>query len=217
MELQLSDDLGKISYEIDCAEDAKSTILIAHGAGAGMHHPFLVDLASKFREHGINALRFNFLYMEQGRKSPGSPKKNIATWKQVVEFAQKEFPDTSIFLSGKSYGGRMASHLLSDYDVDVSGVIYFGFPLHAPGRDSMDRADHLHMLDTPQLFLQGTKDKLANIEMMREVVSKQKKANIIELEDGDHSFNVPKKSGKTRDDVLNLLVHSSVDFMKTNG
>ena len=141
MELFLNDDLGKISWELDESTSPKGVIIIGHGAGAGMHHPFMVELANLFSINGLHSIRFNFPYMESGRKSPGSPKKNIETWKLVIEHVQKLYPNLPVYLSGKSYGGRMASHLLAEETpLNVAGIIYFGFPLHAPGKDSKDQS-----------------------------------------------------------------------------
>lgn len=217
MELFLNDKLGKISIEVDASVNANAILIMAHGAGAGMHHPFMVSISQEMAEYGITSVRFNFPYMEQGRKSPGSPKANIETWKLVVEYITKTHPNLPLFISGKSYGGRMASHLIAEESIQVvKGLIYFGFPLHAPGRDSKDRAAHLEKVTIPQLFLQGTKDKLANIEMMNEVVADLKTAEMKILDDGDHSFNVPKRSGKTKEDVRKYLVQSTVTFINNN-
>lgn len=207
MELFLNDKLGKISVEIDEAKNSRAILILAHGAGAGMHHSFMLALSQKFASGDITVVRFNFPYMELGRKSPGSPKANIETWKIIISHFSEQFPNLPLFISGKSYGGRMASHLLAEtQSEEVSGIVYFGFPLHAPGRDSKDRARHLPNVSAPQLFIQGSKDKLANLELMQEVVPSLQKAEIHVIDDGDHSFNVPKRSGKTKEDVINTLV-----------
>ncbi len=215
MELLLNDTLGTITIEKTESISPKGVIILAHGAGAGMHHPFMVNLADEISTLGFHAVRFNFPYMETGRKSPGSPKKNIETWELVFNHIHRHHPDLPIFLSGKSYGGRMASHLLAETGFDFAkGIIYFGFPLHAPGRDSKDRADHLVQVGVPQLFLQGTKDKLANIDLIREVIADLKKAELVEIEDADHSFNVPKKLGISKNEMIHKLANLSSDFMK---
>ena len=215
MELFLNDKLDKITYEVSEAANPIAIIILAHGAGAGMHHPFMVDIANRFAKHHVHALRFNFPYMEQGRKSPGSPKANIETWQHMIALTQKLYTDIPIILSGKSYGGRMASHLLADNVSDnVKGIVYLGFPLHAPGKESKDRANHLPAIAVPQLFLQGAKDKLANIVLMKEVVEDLKLGDIAVIEDADHSFNVPKRSGKSREEILDGLVEIAFDWMK---
>lgn len=215
MEWFINDQLGSVSYEIDEAPHAKAVLLIAHGAGAGMHHPFMAQLAGRIAEQGFHAARFNFPYMEQGRKSPGSPKSNIATWREAVRHTHSQYPRLPVFVSGKSYGGRMASHLLAEEGISdiVRGVIYFGFPLHAPGRDSKDRAAHLPQITQPQLFLQGERETLANQTLIEEVVADLSNAHMEIIDFADHSFNVPKKSGRTKEDVMDFLTTTSADWM----
>lgn len=213
MEFFLNETLGTISIEIQESTQPSGISIIAHGAGAGMHHPFMVDISNEICELGYHTVRFNFPYMEQGRKSPGSPKKNIETWNLIVQQIHERYPDLPIFLSGKSYGGRMASHLLAESHFDyVKGIFYFGFPLHAPGRDSKDRAAHLDKIEVPQLFLQGVKDKLANIDLMREVVEELETSMLVEIEDADHSFNVPKRAGISKKELIQRLAKLATDF-----
>ncbi len=217
MELQLNESLGKISLEVDEARSPIAVIILAHGAGAGMHHPFMVGISNALANSGFHVVRFNFPYMEQGRKSPGSPKKNIETWALVIEHIHHNHPELPIFISGKSYGGRMASHLLAEEAIEsINGIIYFGFPLHAPGRDSKERAEHLDRLQVPQLFLQGTNDKLANIDLMKEVVSGLDRGTLVEIEGADHSFNVPKKLGISKSQMIQQLSDLAADFIKKN-
>lgn len=215
MLVDLSEELGSVSLEIDESKDANSVLIIAHGAGAGMHHPFMVSLASEISKNNLHAVRFNFPYKEAGKKSTGSPKKNIEAWKLIAEYIHAEYPNLPVFLSGKSYGGRMASHVVVENDLPfVKGIVYFGFPLHAPGRDSKDRAQHVSSINQPQLFLQGTKDKLANIDLMREVVKESQNGEMIVLEDADHSFNVPKRTGLTKDDMIGKLAELTIEFTR---
>lgn len=215
MELFLNDKLGKITAEANEASRPQAVLIIAHGAGAGLHHPFMSGLATGIANEDIHVIRFNFPYMEQGRKSPGSPKANIETWKLVVDHISEMYPGLAIFISGKSYGGRMASHLIAESPIkEVKGIVYYGFPLHAPGRDSKDRAEHLSSVKVPQLFLQGSKDKLANIELMNEVVGGLSNVEMEVIQYGDHSFNVPKKSGKTKEEVMNHLIKKSAAWIK---
>ncbi len=217
MELFLNDKLGKISYEIDDSLMANAVLILAHGAGAGMHHPFLVALAEQIKAKGISVVRFNFPYMQKGRKAPGSPKDAIFTWNQVILKTQQLFFDKKLYISGKSYGGRMASHLIIEHpDLPINGMIYYGFPLHAPGKDGKDRAAHLKNITQPQLFLQGTRDKLANIEMMREVLLELDNSKMVEIEHGDHSFNVP-KSKATKEEILMKLAEESANWIHSFG
>lgn len=192
----------------DSAKDAEALLIMGHGAGAPMTHSFMNSLSAAINSHGISTLRFNFPYIDSGRKSPGSPKPNIAAWGAVVEHALGKFKEL-IYISGKSYGGRMGSHLLAENDHDVKGIVYFGFPLHAPGRDSKDRANHLKDLKVPQLFIQGTKDALANYEMISEVVA-ENDAQMITIDGADHSFRI---KGRKPTEVIEEMAQSTADWI----
>jgi predicted alpha/beta-hydrolase family hydrolase len=173
-------------------------MIVAHGAGAPATHPWMNTLATKLAEVGIEVFRFNFPYIEKGRKAPGSPKEAQEAWMEAIAQVDKK-SGPPLFLAGKSYGGRMGSHLLSEYDYpDVKGIIYFGFPLHAPGKPGIDRAAHLKDIDCPQLFIQGTKDSLADIKLMRKVAGKLPEGTLVEIPEGDHSLKrkgVPEPAG----------------------
>jgi len=203
MKLFLNEKLGEISLTIDRSEGSHHVLMLAHGAGAAMDHPFMNQLAHAICSRAVNVVRFNFPYIEKGRKATGSQKDALFTWKHVISKCEELFPNESLFLSGKSYGGRMASHFLSEAtDQSIRGIIYFGFPLHAPGKDTKDRALHLSSIQLPQLFIQGTKDKLANIDLMKEVIADLKDVQLELVEDGDHSFKVPKKSGVSQETIM---------------
>jgi predicted alpha/beta-hydrolase family hydrolase len=217
MQLEIDEKSGTISWEVDESKNAKGILILSHGAGAGMHHPFMAELAKELSDLGLNVVRFNFPYMEQGRKSPGSPKANISTWEKVIVHVHHQFSDLPVFLSGKSYGGRMASHLLAEKHFDyIKGIIYFGFPLHAPGKDSKDRAIHLDQIEVPQLFLQGSNDKLANVALMKEVVNDLKHASMVLFEHADHSFNTPKRMGISKSEMIKKLAQESINFKNIN-
>jgi hypothetical protein len=183
------------------------TILLSHGAGAPMQHYFLKEIADAISKLNGHVIRFNFPYISSGRRSPGSPKPNIVAIGSMIDYAKTKYPDLPLFISGKSYGGRMSSHWIAENSNDdrIKGLIYFGFPLHAPGRDSKDRAAHLYGIKMPQLFLQGTNDKLANFDLINEVVKDCEYATLVEIPFGDHSFKVPKKTGMTSEDVIKKL------------
>ncbi len=216
MELFLNDSLGQITLEVEEADNARAVIIIAHGAGAGMHHPFMTSISGLFVARGFHVARFNFPYMESGKKFPGAPKPNIETWGLVIDYLCVTYPDLPIIISGKSYGGRMASHLLADQSpAAVKGIFYLGFPLHAPGKNSKARATHLNAVQVPQLFLQGINDQLANIDLMREVLSSLPAARMLEVEFADHSFKVPKASGRTSKEVMHQLVEVTTEWIDT--
>ncbi|XOV94768.1 MAG: alpha/beta family hydrolase [Bacteroidota bacterium] len=214
--LEIDEKAGSIDLAIDTAQNANHCLILAHGAGAGMDHPFMKSLAKGICEHGIHVIRFNFPYKQKGKKMPGSPKESILALERVAHFAKSKFPGCLIILSGKSYGGRMASHLVAEQPgLEISGLVYFGFPLHAPGRDSMDRAAHLSSINIAQLFIQGTKDALANYDMIKEVVSQQNHADLISFEDADHSFKTPKTASLKTNEVFHQIIERSSEWINT--
>ena len=195
------------------SETSKPTamLILAHGAGAGMNHSFMEILSQHLKNNSIDVLRFNFPYITLGKKFPGSPKPNIRSWNLVIDWVCENY-DTPLFIGGKSYGGRMASHLISETNLSrVLGLLYYGFPLHAPGRDSMDRAQHLVQVDVPQLFLQGTRDALANLALMNQVVDGLSLAVLEEIDGGDHSFKV---KGIKQDETISLLANISASWIQ---
>lgn len=200
------------------AESPKALMVLAHGAGAGMDHSFMSSLASQLCEAGISVLRFNFPYIDLGRRAPDSPKKAQNAIADVVNFASQSYPDLPLFVGGKSYGGRMASHCAAQKSIDsVKGLVFYGFPLHAPGRDSKDRANHLSEVNIPMLFLQGAKDKLANIDLITEVCAELGgKAQLEVFESADHSFKVPKKMSIDQEQMIGLLVEKTRKWIYTS-
>lgn len=179
-------------------------ITLAHGAGADMNHTFMETLAAGLADAGIASLRFNFPFTEQQKKRPDSPAVAHATIEAAINKAISLFPDLPLFVSGKSFGGRMSSQYLSlNPRKDVKGLIFFGFPLHQPGKPSIDRAAHLHDVKLPLLFLQGTKDTLASIDLMETLCKSLKKATLVKFEGADHSFKAGKK------EVIPLLVEAT--------
>lgn len=206
---------GEIGLEIDEHPSARFVMIFAHGAGAPMLHPFMTGIGTRIARQGGHVIRFNFPYIEKGRKSPGAPGPNIDTIGEVVAFAKNQFPQLPLFLSGKSYGGRMSSHWLHGNPTrDIRGIIYFGFPLHAPGRQSKDRAQHLYSLEIPQFFIQGTRDTLANYELIQEVVAACPHGELLTIQTGDHGFKVLKKeTGKSQEEVLDDLATHAVEWI----
>ena len=188
-------DPGFLDVLVDEPTSCKYTILLAHGAGAGMEHSFMQMIAEDLVQLNCRVVRFNFPYMQMGKKLPGSARKDIAAIESLYHHVSRAFPDQLIILGGKSYGGRMNSHFMSQNpDTTVKGLVYFGFPLHAPGKPSIKKAAHLYDIKAPQLFLQGEKDRLADIELMRKVANDCKNAQIEVFIKADHSFKVPKSN-----------------------
>lgn len=203
---------GEVSGIYMIPEQPKALLVLAHGAGAGMLHIFMEELSQELADQYIATLRFNFPYMEAGRKAPGSARQAIETWYEVTQRAKEDYGNLPIIIGGKSYGGRMASHLLAANKFDfIQGLIFYGFPLHAPGKDGKGRAQHLKDINVPMLFLQGEKDKLANIDLIKEVVDALPDATLKVYEHADHSFKRPKKIAK--ESLIPKLVNDTSDWI----
>ncbi|WP_299166797.1 alpha/beta family hydrolase [uncultured Arthrobacter sp.] len=171
-------------------DNPAATIAIAHGAGAGMNHPFLTGFSDALNDMGFAALRFNFPYMEQGRRFPDRPPKAIAAWREVIRHAQERSDGEPVWACGKSFGGRMASMAVAE-GMDAAGLVFLGYPLHPPGKPEKIRDEHLARVEAPMLFLQGSNDPFAQKELLDAVVAKLgKRATLQYLPDADHSFAV---------------------------
>ena len=185
-------------------------LTLAHGAGAGMNHPFMTELAERLAEKKIATLRFNFPYMEAGKKRPDNPVVAHQAIEAALKHAQKQGGKLPVFLSGKSFGGRMSSQYLSEHpDCGVNGIIFFGFPLHAPGKPGIDRAEHLKKIVQPMLFLSGTRDEFARMDLLKKVCKKLPTSTLITLEGANHGFKAP---GKV--DVMRLLIENCVQWIQ---
>lgn len=192
--MKISESIGPVSCLIDEPENPIAILTMAHGAGAPMGHSFLQTLAEKLAENNVAVLRFNFPYMEKKSRRPDVPAVAEKTIAGVVGKAHELFPSLPLFVTGKSFGGRMSSQRLSKECPDyVKGIIFYGFPLHAPGKPSTDRASHLMQINIPMLFLQGTRDTLATLDLIREVTGKLTTSTLITYDGADHSFKQGKK------------------------
>lgn len=189
---------------------AESLLVLAHGAGAGMNHPFMQSLATELAAVKVATLRFQFPYMEQRRKIPDRPPVLTATIVAAVRAAFDAAPDLPLFAGGKSLGGRMASLAAAERGLDsVRGLIFFGFPLHPPNQPGTKRAEHSRKVKLPMLFLQGTRDKLADLTLLRPICADLgERATLQIIDTADHSFHVLKSSGKTDADVLRDLART---------
>jgi len=195
MKIKVSDKIGSVSGEIISPEKPKAILVLAHGAGAGMKHPFMKSLSDELCLRGIATLRFNFPFIEQKKGRPDLPAVAHTTIEVAIQATEKKFPDVPLFAGGKSFGGRMTSQLMASKEIPaVQGVIFFGFPLHQPGNPGVERADHLKQVKVPMLFLQGTRDALADLELIQKVVKGLKKSKLISFEGADHSFKAPRQN-----------------------
>lgn len=207
--------IGNVSAILSLPEKTEAILLFAHGAGADMEHPFMDKISEGLNDRKIGTLRFNFPYMEKGRKAPGSPREAIESIKRIYEQLFSTYDDKPLFIGGKSYGGRMASHAAAEGLTEkIHGLIFFGFPLHAPGKNSTERADHLGKIKHPMLFLQGTKDKLADIDLIKKVTGRLPNATLVEYADADHSFKVPKKASFPQEEIYNHIIREAALWMK---
>ena len=207
--LDVSAEKGKVSAEYILPENCICMMTLAHGAGAGMNHSFMIDIANKLAEKGIGTLRFNFPFMENKKGPADKPAVAHATIAVAIKEAQKLFPSLPLVASGKSFGGRMSSQYLAEHhEIDVNGIIFYGFPLHPAGKPSTDRSEHLKNVKQPMLFLQGTKDELAQWTLIETVCKSLKKATLVKIEGADHSFKAGKK------DIMSVLVNETYEWIK---
>jgi uncharacterized protein len=217
--IQVSQAIGEVSCILNYPEKARQMIILAHGAGAGMRNPFMKKLSEELALQDICTLRYQFPYMEQGKKRPDKPEIAFQTIQAVHRDARQKYERLSIFLGGKSYGGRMSSQAVANKLIEeVNGIIFYGFPLHAPGKPSVDRGDHLFQVDVPMLFCQGSKDKLADIDLMKGLDEKLGgKAELYIVEEGDHSFHVPRSSNTSNEKVIHDLAKKTREWMVNLG
>ena len=207
---------GEVSALLTRPKDAQWLLLLAHGAGAGMTHPFMEKLSADLAAVGIATFRYQFPYMEQRRHVPDPPAVLIATVVSAVRAAEQAAPDLPLLAGGKSMGGRMTSQAAAQYPLDgVQGLVFFAFPLHPPNRPGTKRADHLAKVTIPTLFQQGTRDTLADLKLLRPICTKLgARATLHIIETADHSFHVLKSSGRTDADVLHELAETTVSWAK---
>lgn len=206
----------KVSGLLLAPADAHACYVLAHGAGAGMTHPFMAAVAEGLAERGIATLRYQFPYMERGSKRTDTPKLAHATVRAAVAEAAQRLPGMPLFAGGKSFGGRMTSQAQAAEPMpDVRGLIFLGFPLHPAGKPSDERAAHLSDVKVPMLFLQGSRDDLAQFDLLRPLVKRLgRRATLRVFEDADHSFHVPARSGRKDAEVLAEAVDAIAEWAK---
>ena len=194
--------------------DSRYVYVFAHGAGAGMNHPFMQRAAEALEARGIAPHRFDFPYMQAKKSRPDPPAVAEEAVRQAVAEAARQHPGLPILAGGKSFGGRMTSQAQASQPMPgVRGLVFFGFPLHPPGRPGTSRAEHLTAVAVPMLFLQGTRDEFAQLDLLQQVVrGLGDRATLHLVEDGDHSFKAPKRTGKSEADVMNELADTFVQW-----
>lgn len=215
-ELKLDIEAGDtVSALLQLPANARACYVLAHGAGADMRHAFMEKAAVGLAERGIATLRFNFPYMEKKQGRPDRPAVAHAAVRAAVAEAARLCPGLKLVAGGKSFGGRMTSQAQAKEPLpDVKGLAFLGFPLHADKKPSSERAEHLASIAIPMLFLQGTRDGLADLGYLKPVVQKLgAKATLHEVEGGDHSFAVLKKSGRTNEEALTEVLDTLVAWI----
>jgi len=198
---------------------ARACLVLAHGAGAGMRHPFMSAVAAALAERAIATLRYQFPYMERAGRRPDPPQLCYSTVRAAVATAASLAPQLPHFAGGKSFGGRMTSQAAAESPLpSVSGLLFLGFPLHAPGNPGDARGEHLGRLTLPMLFLQGTRDAFAELGLLRGLIERLSgRATLKLFEQADHSFHVPARSGRTDQQVLAELADTSAAWMLATG
>ncbi|HYL84004.1 MAG TPA: alpha/beta family hydrolase [Candidatus Angelobacter sp.] len=208
---------GEVSALLLRPQNARWLLLLAHGAGAGMRHTFMEALANELTGVNVATLRYQFPYMEQRRRVPDSPAILTATVAAALRAAEKLAPGLPLLAGGKSLGGRMTSHAAAQgLLTGVCGLVFFGFPLHPPTAPGTKRADHLPKVPMPMLFLQGTRDTLADLTLLRPICAKLgSRATLHIIESADHSFHVLKRSGTNDASVLRHLAETTSSWAES--
>lgn len=201
MRIAVKSTASEVSALLVRPRKARWVYVMGHGAGAGMNHPFMDEISSRLAQRGIATLRYQFPYMEAGRKRPDPPGPLMATARAAMAAAERL--RVPIVVGGKSMGGRMTSLALAEARLPVHGLVFLGFPLHAAKKPGSARGEHLAAITAPMLFVQGARDALADLALMRRLCSTLgTRATLHVVEGGDHSFDVLRRSGRTRDQVL---------------
>ena len=216
--LQITLDSGKtVSGLLQEAGASRGCYVLAHGAGAGMNPPFMSEVASGLAGRGgVASLRYQFPYMERGSRTPDAPKVAQAAVRAAVAEAARRAPELPLFAGGKSFGGRMTSQAQAESPLPgVRGLVFLGFPLHAPGRPSDERGRHLSDVRIPMLFLQGTRDEFADLTLLEPLVARLgTRATLKLFADADHSFHVPRRSGRTDQEILAELIDAVAEWIQ---
>ena len=206
---------SQVSSLLILPKNAKALLVLAHGAGAGMRHRFMEEVAQKLADHAVGTFRYQFPYMETGVKRPDREAVLTATVREAVTTARKQADGPPIFAGGKSMGGRMTSLAAAKAPLeDVRGLIYLGFPLHAAGKPSAERGQHLFDVALPMLFLQGSRDALADLKLLKPLCARLgKRVELFVIDGGDHSFHLLKSSGRSDGQALDEAVRKTVSWI----
>lgn len=186
-------------------------VLLAHGAGAGIDHPWMVSMGSNLADRGLRVLAFNYAYIESGRRSPDRMPRLLEVHRAAADALADECE--RVVLAGKSMGGRVGAHLAGDEGWPAAAAVYYGYPLVPIGKTEPRPVDHLRRIAAPQLFFAGTRDRMGKPALIEEVAATLPDATVVVVEGGDHSFNVPKSSGSTTERVLDEIASATADWI----
>ena len=205
---------GSLSALLQGPTDADTLIVLAPGAGAGITHPFMESVARGLSDKGLRVARFNFVYLEQGKKSPDKQPILEETYRAAIEGLASEKDGRRLFVGGKSMGGRIASHVVAD-GLEADGLVFLGYPLHPPGRPERIRDQHLHDISVPMLFVEGTRDPFCPLQTLEKVrADLSAPTDLVVVDDGDHSFKVRKSSGRSTEEALDEVVAKVADWVQ---
>jgi len=205
-----------VSGLLQMSDAARACYVMAHGAGAGMAHPFMTAIANELAERGVATLRYQFPYMEQGSKRPDMPRVAQAAVRAAVAEASRLLPQLALFAGGKSFGGRMTSQAQAATPLaGIHGLAFLGFPLHPAGRPSDERGAHLATVQIPMLFLQGTRDQLADLQLLEPLVgSLDARATLKLFQDADHSFHVRARTGRKDSEIIAEMAETLANWIE---
>jgi hypothetical protein len=210
---------GRVSALLVAPEAAQAAYVFGHGAGAGMRHTFMAAVAARLAARGIATLRYQFPAMEHGARRPDVPRVAHAAVRAAVAEANERWPALPLFAGGKSFGGRMTSQAQSEQPLPgVHGLVFLGFPLHPAGRPGTERGDHLDRVACPMLFVQGTRDDLADAPLVRGLIGRLgERATLVTIDDANHAFHVRRQSGSDDAQVLDRIADAMRDWMAGAG
>jgi len=213
LRFEASASAGEVSALLDVRAHAESLLVLAHGAGAGMRHGFMAGMSERLAARGVATFRYQFPWTEAGRRRPDPQPILLATVRSAIGRAAEE--GLPLLAGGKSMGGRMTSLAAAGETLPgVHGIVFFGFPLHPAGRPGIERATHLKRVDAPMLFLQGTRDSLAGLDLLEPVLAALDRSTLHVIDGADHGFHVPKRSGRTDADVQDELAEAVVGWSR---
>ncbi|HWH46636.1 MAG TPA: alpha/beta family hydrolase [Burkholderiales bacterium] len=206
----------RVSGLLQLPARAHVCLVLAHGAGAGMTHPFMTQVADELAARSVATLRYQFPYMERGSKRPDTPKIAHATVRAAVAESARQLPGVPLLAGGKSFGGRMTSQAQAASALPgVRGLVFLGFPLHPPGQPSDERGKHLFEVQIPMLFLQGSRDEFADLQLLQPLIQQLgARATLKLIQDANHSFHVPARTGRKDAEVRTEMMDALADWIE---